>query len=83
MFLHNRVGKFSIDVQTVRELPQTVQAIMGDCIIVRCEHLFPSDSFEYIAYSKMFEVVGKGSVINTYSIEIDYDTGDYKFIKEG
>lgn len=64
--LHSRVGKFSIKQQLVRDEPEKVMRLMNNMIVIRCELLYHTLSFEYIAMSPSFEKVKEGDPIPGY-----------------
>lgn len=66
----NRIGRFSISRQMIERDPATVRAVMGRCIIVRCEMLYAFDHLEYMAISPDFYEVEEGSVIPEYAVLI-------------
>ena len=72
----NRPGKFSISQEALTDAPEVVQAVMGECIITRCEHRFQNGTFEYEAYSNHFDVVAEGEVAPTYDIQASTDGSD-------
>lgn len=68
-----RVGKFSIDREYIYDMPEIVRAIMGRCIIVRCELMFDKNAFEYVAISPDFDLLPKGEIAPTYNVLVTFD----------
>lgn len=69
--IDRRVGKFSISREEVFRNPDGVRAIMGRCIIVRCEMLYYSDGFAYMAMSPDFSVVKEGYWLPEYRVNVE------------
>lgn len=44
-----RLGRFAMSRQLVERDPETARAIMGRCIVVRCEMMYAYDTLEYVA----------------------------------
>ena len=63
---NRRLGKFWIRGDVIAESPSDVMKIMGQCVIIRAEHLYASDAIEYIAYSPQFATVKEGEIAPTY-----------------
>lgn len=70
MFEDRRLGKFSIDVEVMNDRPDVVKALMGQCIVLRAEHLLASNVVEYVAQCDEFDEAEPGLVVPTYNIEI-------------
>lgn len=71
-----KVGRFTIPGEWLITSPEMIRAIMGHMIIIRAEHLWPNDTFEYVALSDLFRSVEKGVVPPEYCIEVDTDTNE-------
>lgn len=54
--LLNRRGRFAISETFVRENPEAVMEVMGQCVVVRCQMRYERTDFEYFAVSPQFEV---------------------------
>jgi hypothetical protein len=59
-------GKFIISDEFLELAPQEMRLIMGQCIIVRCEHLFVEHAFLYHAYSDRFDEIEDGMIVPQY-----------------
>ena len=68
LFQERRFGTFSFDAHYVRRDAQGIQALMTGCIVVRCEHLFDCDVFEYTALHPDFEPVKVGERPRRYDV---------------
>lgn len=68
---NRRLGKFTINSVMIERNPEIVRAVMGRCIIVRCEMLFEIDALEYVAISPFFDVVDRGTLSPEYDVIID------------
>lgn len=66
-----RRGTFKIRADLTRRWPETVQKIMAQCAILRCEYLAIYDWYEYHAISNHFQVTPDGAVIPEYVWELD------------
>lgn len=66
----NRVGRFALSRDIVHHDPDTARAIMGRCIIVKCEMMYVRDGFEYIALSPDFDEVPEGEITPDYDVVI-------------
>jgi hypothetical protein len=71
--LHARVGKFRLRERMVRDKPDDVMLIMGKMITTRCELVYNTQSFHYIAISPLFDKAIKGEMIPDYSITVTDD----------
>ncbi len=58
-----RVGRFFIPRDLVMDDEETARAVMGRCVIVRCEMIFARDGFEYTAICPEFDEVQVGEII--------------------
>ena len=68
--LVDRRGRFIIPVGMER-WPATFMAIMGQCIVVRCECLRMCKEYEYHAFSRQFDVVPANEMTPTYQWTAD------------
>ena len=66
-----RLGRFIIPGRVIAEYPADVRAIMGRCIITRCEMYYHADALEYIALSPDFDVVTEGSNLPEYRATVE------------
>jgi hypothetical protein len=66
--LRRRVGKFYIQEDFLCEKPDLVLRLMGQVLVVRCEHLLHRGRFEYIGLSDLFEECPRGGVPPEYDI---------------
>ena len=57
VFKERRFGTFSFDAEHVRHSAEGLQKLLTNCIVVRCEHLFDRDCFEYTALHPDFDPV--------------------------
>lgn len=73
-----RLGKFQIPHFWLTDTPSLVMSIMGECIILRAEHMLHSDHFEYQALSNHFSEVPPGGAIPEYGIVVSGK--DFAFI---
>ena len=69
--LYQKKGVFYISTQTIVDVPEIVKKIMGQCIILRCEHIMIEEKLFYHAISDSFDQVEIGEIIPTY--EWTYD----------
>jgi len=74
---NRRLGKFTISSMMIERSPEIVRAVMGRCIIVRCEMLFEFDALEYVAISPDFDEVQPGMISPKY--DVITDNGDISF----
>jgi hypothetical protein len=79
--LRNRIGKFYISRSLVLDYPELVQKVLSKVVVVRCESVFHSDSFEYIAFSNRFDICEEGYAPPVY-IPIMTDNCFVSFKKE-
>ena len=67
--LQRRIGKLTITESQLNNEPEFIQAIMAEIIVIRCEYQYHTRSFDYIAFSHLFDICPDG-------LEPEY----YKFI---
>jgi hypothetical protein len=81
--LLRRVGRFSIRSAILKSDPDAFLILSAQIIVVRCEHLFHSESFEYVALSPLFDERDPGSMIPNYRIQINLDTREVTAFRIG
>ena len=71
-----RFGKFSIHRKFIKDNPEIVREIMGECIILDARSDEVSDTIEYLALSDNFHEVKEGEIPQVYKITIvnEYDS---------
>lgn len=74
----NRLGRFSIGIEHINRDPETVLAIMAQCIVVRCEMLYERKVLEYVAISSKFDEVPTGMSAPEYSIHMHENNIEFK-----
>jgi hypothetical protein len=66
-----RIGAFTVSAHVIKDWKhQAVQSLFGAVVVLRCEHHFHSDTFEYVAYSELFEPVPSCMVAPRYELEV-------------
>ena len=70
--MNNRKGRFVISKELLFRNPEAVRALMGRCIVVRCEMMYASDMLEYTALSPDFDETPDGLVAHEYEV---YESG--------
>lgn len=64
-----RIGRFSVTAELLDAIPDDGLAVLfASFVIVRAEHLFHIDAFEYVAYSPLFAVAQEGNKIPEYMV---------------
>ena len=76
-----RIGRFSISRAWVEHDAEAVRAVMGRCVVVRCELALHPERFEYTALSPEFDEVSEGAPIPEYDVRGFADLGRVKFIR--
>lgn len=66
--IRKRIAKFSIDGTLITDDPEMVMRIMSKMIIIRAEHHFHNNIFEYTALSPEFRTVDNGEMIPEINI---------------
>ncbi|HNF23300.1 MAG TPA: hypothetical protein PLJ29_01750 [Leptospiraceae bacterium] len=66
----NRLGRFQIAITDDAMQPEGIMQLMAQCIVLRAEMLYESQSIHYTAHSEMFDVVSTGQIIPMYVIII-------------
>ena len=69
--LRKRMGRFKITAVMLEDRSDAVLAIMGECIVTRCEHRWDADIFDYTAASWQFREVEEGEMSPEYVWEKD------------
>ncbi len=69
--LRKRMGRFRIAEEMLVNNVAAVQAIMGECIVTRCDHRWDTNIFEYDALSFQFREVPQGEMSPEYVWEKD------------
>jgi len=81
--LLRRVGRFNIRSGVLKSNPDAFLILFPHIIVVRCEHMFHSESFEYIALSPLFAEVDLGGIAPDYRIQINVDTREVTAFRIG
>lgn len=68
--MDKRIGRFAMSRELVERDPETARAVMGRCIVVRCEMMYTHDSLEYMAISPDFDEVPEGTIAPEYDVII-------------
>jgi len=71
--MRNRIGRFVMSRHLVEEEPEQAMKIMSRCVVVRCELMFASDCFEYLAMSPDFDEVLPGFLATEYVVRLSKD----------
>jgi hypothetical protein len=67
--LLQRRGKFEISLDVFRDEPEALlKAFLSDCLVVRCELRYDTNSFHYTALCRHFEVCPREYVAPRYNI---------------
>ena len=74
--LRRRIGHFKIAAEMLEDNAAAVLAIMGECIVTRCEHRWDVAIFDYTAVSWQFHELVKGGLAPEYIWEKNGD-GDW------
>ena len=77
-----RVGRFYISEEVLWGCFDGVLEALNGVFVIRCEHLYDRDGFEYMAYSDKFDLVEQGNIAPMYSLLCDRedilnDDGDF------
>ena len=72
--MNQRIGRFAMSRQLLERDPETSRAVMGRCIVVRCEMMYAHDTLEYMALSPDFDEVPQGAIVPEYKVIIS-DSG--------
>ena len=68
--MDKRIGRFEMSRELIERDPETARAIMGRCIVVRCEMMYEHDTLEYVALSPDFDEVQQGMIAPEYDVII-------------
>lgn len=68
-----RWGKFKVPATLVTKFDTSLKRIMGQCIIVRAEHMFINNIIEYSAISEHFRDLPEGEITPEYKWVFDID----------
>lgn len=61
-----RIGKFTLSLHLIENDPGAAHAVMCRCIVVRCEMMYATNTFYYIAVSDDFAEIAEGELIPEY-----------------
>lgn len=79
MFYNNRIGRFSITEELLKEATQAnIDRIFEGLIIVECSYCYGSRAFHYKAYSRHFLVASNYEEIPEYVLELKQHVRDGK-----
>ena len=76
-----RRGRFKISRRMIENDPMLIKRIMGEMIIVRAELMWIGDEIEYVAYSKLFDIIPEQEESPFYKIIFMMDKGKVKEFK--
>ena len=79
--MDRRIGRFSLAHQLIDRDPDAVQAVMARVIVVRCESMYATDTFDYVALSDDFEMVPAGRVLPEYEVHIKNGGRTIEFVQ--
>ena len=65
-----RIGRFALSRLIVERDQETARAIMGRCIVLRCEMMYHMNALEYIAMSPDFDEIEQGMIAPEYDVHI-------------
>jgi hypothetical protein len=68
-----RLGRFFASGNLITDDIHALRAVMGTCVVIRCEHIFAVNMFEYTALSPLFDVLNEGDVIPVYRMVMTSD----------
>ena len=68
--MNKRIGRFAMSRELVERDPETARAVMGRCIVVRCEMMYHMDALEYVALSPDFDELPQGMIAPEYDVII-------------
>jgi len=64
--MKNKLGRFDLDYDIVRNNPESLLGIFAKCVIIRAEPIPEYNRYEYTALSNEFEELAQHSVIPSY-----------------
>lgn len=67
MINDRRIGRFTISVDFINDLPQVVRKVMGACIVLRADFNFYSKGITYDALCEDFDELALGNEIPRYT----------------
>lgn len=70
IFSERRAGRFSIDKAVLQDCSETAMAILADVFVVRAEHLYDTDRFDYVGYHQDFDPVEEGREASHYTARL-------------
>lgn len=68
--MNRRIGHFALSRELVERHPEMARAVMGRCVVVRCEMMYANDALEYMALSPDFDEVPPGMTVPLYDVLI-------------
>lgn len=74
-------GKFDITEDVLLENPGVMSTVLATVIVVRCEFMYATKTFEYTAISPDFEEVPEGEEPPYYDVSYDEDTEAVTWVK--
>lgn len=66
--ISRRAGRFKISRLVMQSYPETIMALMGKMLVLRCEPLAMGDEFEYQALSMLFDEINMGEMTPEYKL---------------
>lgn len=72
---HERLGVFRVPYEIIKEEPEFVRKVMGECIIVRAEYMYVYKAIEYQAISDRFDEIEEGQLLPVYIWKWSEDEG--------
>jgi hypothetical protein len=79
--MNNRKGRFKIGHIVIKNYPETVLKIMGQCIIIKAESMYAYDAIEYYALSKNFRKLKEGAPIPEYDVLVSNISEEPTFVE--
>lgn len=76
----SRRGRFRIAAVFLQDAPEVVKEIMGQCLIVRAEHLYINDEIEYHAICEHFRPIEFIDIVPEYDVLIEYSPALNKYV---
>lgn len=73
--MFRRLGRVLVQTFLVEEQPEDIAKAMTGTVVLRCEHRYDMNAFEYILIHPDFDVVPVGGMPNDYVIII-HQNGD-------
>jgi len=69
--MKRKIGRFSISDELVKQNPEAVKKVMGQCVIIKAEYIDHLRIYRYEAISDLFEEVPEGCMPPEYLIEVN------------